>query len=295
MREGEHLTAGTPGGGPVAAAVRFAGGPTAVLDVAGLRLLADPTADTLAAVTGPARRPGAGGPGVIHVVLLSHLRHTDGLDCDERRLFATVPLTLTTAQAAMRLGRNATALPAWYHLTLERPDGGRAEVTGIPVGHHRSAGGRGAREDEAGPATGFVLSGTDLRTVYLSGGNTSPEVFDAVARRFGPIDLALLPVAVDDAPLRDGGPAPTGSRAATRGVAEAAMKAAENADAESAMKAAEEAAAQAAMKAAEEAAAQAAVKAAERLGARRVVPLPWRPGRRPSAAHPPGIAEDHAV
>jgi L-ascorbate metabolism protein UlaG (beta-lactamase superfamily) len=50
--------------------------------------------------------------------------------------------------------------------------------------------------DESGnvtcEVTGFVLSGADLPTVYLSGDNTSIGAVVAIAERVGPVDVAVL-------------------------------------------------------------------------------------------------------
>jgi L-ascorbate metabolism protein UlaG (beta-lactamase superfamily) len=175
--------------------VRLVGGPTALLEIAGLRPLTDPTFDTVGSVFGAPQPLVADDSLPIQAVLLSRNRHADGLDGAGRRLFATVPLTLTTTTAADRLGRNATALPPWYHLTLERPDGGWVKVTGVPARH-----GPAGAERVTGSATGFVLTGTDVPTVYISGGNTSLEIVTAVAERFAPVDLALLPAAAARTP-----------------------------------------------------------------------------------------------
>src|SRR6266498_119834 len=64
---------------------RLVGGPTAILEYAGLRWLTDPSlsppgtyAGDLVKTTGPAVEPDAIGP--IDVVLLSHEHHSDNLD-----------------------------------------------------------------------------------------------------------------------------------------------------------------------------------------------------------------------
>jgi hypothetical protein len=61
-----------------------------------------------------------------------------------------------------------------------RPDGGELRITGVPA------------QPEPGEVTGFVLSGVDTPTIYLSGGNVSPDVAEEVAQRCAPIDVAVL-------------------------------------------------------------------------------------------------------
>jgi len=73
-------------------------------------------------------------------------------------------MTLTSTETAGRPGGNATALPPWYHLALDRPDGGCVKVTGTPARH-----GPGTGQNTASPVTGFVLTGRDVPTIYVSG------------------------------------------------------------------------------------------------------------------------------
>jgi L-ascorbate metabolism protein UlaG (beta-lactamase superfamily) len=98
-----------------------------------------------------------------------------------------VPLVLTTPDGAARLGGAARALPPWYHLSLPRPDGGEVRITGVPAQH-----GPDGTTGLTGPVTGFVLSGVDMPTVYVSGDNASLDVVRAVARRCGPVAIAVL-------------------------------------------------------------------------------------------------------
>jgi L-ascorbate metabolism protein UlaG (beta-lactamase superfamily) len=176
--------------------IQVIGGPTAVLELGGLRLLTDPTFDppgeylvggrTLTKLLGPAvplDRVGA-----VDAVLLSHDQHADNLDRSGRAYLAEVPLVLTTRSAAGRLGAGVTALPPWSHIDLTRPDGqGDLRITAVPAQH-----GPDGTEHIVGEVTGFVLTATDLPTVYVSGDNASLDVVREVAGRFPRIDLALL-------------------------------------------------------------------------------------------------------
>ncbi|MBX6768326.1 MAG: MBL fold metallo-hydrolase, partial [Actinomadura rubrobrunea] len=81
------------------------GGPTAVLELGGLRLLTDPTFDppgdypigdhVLTKTAPPA--VDAAAIGAVDAVLLSHDQHPDNLDRAGRALLDTVPLVLSTA------------------------------------------------------------------------------------------------------------------------------------------------------------------------------------------------------
>lgn len=175
--------------------VQYVGGPTAIIDMGGARLVVDPTFDPpgdypigarkLVKTTGPAVRPGD--IGRIDAVLLSHDQHPDNLDNAGRAYVARAPLTLSTASAQERLGGQVTALPNWDHVDLPRSGGAALRVTGVPAQH-----GPDGSEHLVGEVTGFVLSGADLPTVYVSGDNASLDVVRTIADRLGPFDVALL-------------------------------------------------------------------------------------------------------
>ncbi|MEU1520057.1 MBL fold metallo-hydrolase [Streptomyces sp. NPDC005811] len=179
--------------------VRVFGGPTAVFEYGGLRILTDPTFDAPGDYQVPGgplltkTAPSVGSPadlGPIDVVLLSHDEHADNLDNSGRALLADVPLTLTTPGGGQRLGDRAQGLADWASVELERPGGGTVTVTGVPAIH-----GPGAREDVepiSGQVVGFILTGEGLPTVYVSGDNASLEAVKEIAERFGPVDTALL-------------------------------------------------------------------------------------------------------
>ncbi len=187
--------------------VQVIGGPTAVIELGGLRFLTDPTFDgpgdhpvgqrTLVKTEGPALTPAEIGP--VDAVLLSHDQHPDNLDSSGRAVLADVPLALTTSVAAERLGGTARALPPWQRLDLTCPSGQPLHVTGVPAQH-----GPDGSEHVTGPVTGFVLTGADLPTVYVSGDNASLDVVRAVAARCGPVDVALLFAGAARTPLLDG-------------------------------------------------------------------------------------------
>ncbi|KUH39010.1 MULTISPECIES: MBL fold metallo-hydrolase [Streptomyces] len=180
--------------------VRVFGGPTALFEYGGLRFLTDPTFDGPGDHQAPAvvltkTAAAAGSPadlGRVDVVLLSHDEHADNLDTSGRALLADVPLTLTTPGGGERLGQAATGLADWQSIELDRRDGvpGTVTVTGVPAIH-----GPGQREEVepiCGEVVGFVLTGEDLPTVYVSGDNASLDAVKEIAERFAPVDTALL-------------------------------------------------------------------------------------------------------
>ena len=175
--------------------VQYLGGPTALLELGGVRLLADPTFDppgsypigerVLTKTLGPALHPDE--LGHVDAVLLSHDQHPDNLDRLGREYLRTVPAVFSTAAAAARLGEPVRALPNWQQTELTRPGGGTLRLTGVPAQH-----GPEGSEPLVGEVSGFVVSGTGLPTVYVSGDNASLSVVRAIADRLGPVDVALL-------------------------------------------------------------------------------------------------------
>lgn len=179
--------------------IQLVGGPTAVLEVGGLRLLTDPTFDepgsfprpngpTLVKLAPPAVSPAELGP--VDAVLLSHDQHADNLDNYGRALLARIPRTFTTPAGAARLsadGVSVRGLPPWEQADLARPDGVPLHVTAVPARH-----GPEGCEPFSGAVTGFVLTAADLPTIYLSGDNAWLGAVGQVAERFGTVDIAVL-------------------------------------------------------------------------------------------------------
>jgi L-ascorbate metabolism protein UlaG (beta-lactamase superfamily) len=144
------------------------GGPTTVVDLAGSRLVVDPTFDPpgdkgyLTKLRGPATSEADLGP--VDAVLVSHDLHPDNLD-DRGRAFAlAAPLLVTGPRSAGRLGPAATPLTAWETVSLPRGDrAGDLTIRAVPAMHGPVDGAR----DEDGhvncEVTGFVLSADAFR------------------------------------------------------------------------------------------------------------------------------------
>ncbi|MCS5717997.1 MBL fold metallo-hydrolase [Herbiconiux sp. CPCC 205763] len=175
--------------------VQLIGGPTALIEIGGLRLLTDPTfsppgpqpsgASILTKVTGPA--VSADDVGAIDAVLLSHDQHPDNLDEAGRAYLPRVPIVVTTQLAAERLGGNAVGVGPWTHTELLRPEGGVLRVVAVPAIH-----GPDGMEASSGPVIGFVLQGEGVPTTYVSGDNASLRVVEEVAHHLGPVEIAVL-------------------------------------------------------------------------------------------------------
>lgn len=171
--------------------VTFVGGPTALLEMGGKRLLTDPTFSPAGVHRSAAGRPltktedpglAVADVGTVDAVLLSHDQHTDNLDPAGRDLVGRTLLTLTTISGAKRLRGTAQGLAPWTTIRL-----GPLELTSVPAQH-----GPPGCERFTGEVTGFVLRGRNLPTVYVSGDNASLEVVGHIARRVRKVDVALL-------------------------------------------------------------------------------------------------------
>jgi L-ascorbate metabolism protein UlaG (beta-lactamase superfamily) len=177
---------------PTSLTVFAVGGPTAVLEFAGLRILTDPSFDPpgdtphgLHKLAGPAVAPDDVLP--IDLVLLSHDHHDDNLDTSGRAFLARAGRTLTTTAGAERLDGNATGLEPWESLEVDRPGGRTLTITAVPAQH-----GPDGTDHLTGPVIGFVLTAPDVPTLYVSGDNASVDIVRTIADRVGPIELAVL-------------------------------------------------------------------------------------------------------
>ncbi|WTW96427.1 MBL fold metallo-hydrolase [Streptomycetaceae bacterium NBC_01309] len=192
--------------------VTHVGGPTTILEVAGARILIDPTFDQPKKYKSGLEKtqPPAFGTdkiGRIDAVLLSHDQHDDNLDDAGRELLKNVPVVLSTPGAHKRLGDHVTGMASWTSVEVKTAKG-TVKVTAVPALH----GPDGVDRGEDGEVTGFVLSGEGVPTTYISGDNASvkvaKEVGDRVKREIGPIDTAVIfagaartPAILDNAPL----------------------------------------------------------------------------------------------
>ena len=176
------------------ATLTYVGGPTALIEIAGVRLLTDPTFDaagteypgpgyTLRKTMAPALADAA--LGRLDAVLLSHDHHADNLDGAGRALLARVPRVLTTQVGAQRLGPPARALAPGESVVLGEGRGA-VRVTATP-GRHGPVGG------DRGPVIGFLLQplAAPEPAVYVSGDTVWYEAIADIARTTR-VGLALL-------------------------------------------------------------------------------------------------------
>lgn len=189
----------------------YVGGPTVILDVAGLRFVTDPTFDdggtnyeTPVYVLHKSASPAVDKNvlGLIDAVLLSHDHHFDNLDRSGRALLAHARRVFVPLAGAERLGGGATGLSAWERVELDASGDARVRITATPARH-------GPLNGDRGPVIGFLLS--DARSaserapsIYISGDTVWYEGVEEVARR---ADVRVAFLFMGAARVREVGPA----------------------------------------------------------------------------------------
>jgi L-ascorbate metabolism protein UlaG (beta-lactamase superfamily) len=172
------------------------GGPTVLIEHAGLRLLTDPTFDPPGTYKGPhspVHHVKTTGPamgvdelGELDAVLLSHDQHFDNLDNAGRALLPRVPAVFTTVSGAARLGGEAVGLAPFETRTLANGKGQSLLLTATPARH-------GPVGVDVGEVVGFALGRErpgDL--LYLTGDTLWFDGTAEVARRFSPAVVVLF-------------------------------------------------------------------------------------------------------
>src|SRR6266700_2953223 len=163
--------------------ITLIGGPTALIEIDGFRLLTDPTFDApgvyqlphvkLEKLTGPALAAGQIGP--VDAVLLSHDQHADNLDHSGKDFLSKAKRVLTTEAGAKRLGGHAEGLAPWAVTELAGKNGHSLTITATPARH-----GPAGIEPMSGDVIGFVVTSSkaNSRPIYVSGDTVW---FDGVA------------------------------------------------------------------------------------------------------------------
>jgi L-ascorbate metabolism protein UlaG (beta-lactamase superfamily) len=175
-------------------AITHVGGPTVILDYAGLRLVTDPTFDPagtrhrigklpLTKLAGPAIA--AAKVGKVDAVLLSHDTHADNFDSAGRELAAKAGVVITTKAATGRLP-GAIGLRRWHTTTLTGVGGVTVTIMATPARHAAFG-----PHLLAGPVTGFLVTAPKRSAVYITGDNVSRRAAARVATR-AVIDVAVL-------------------------------------------------------------------------------------------------------
>jgi L-ascorbate metabolism protein UlaG (beta-lactamase superfamily) len=178
--------------------VTHIGGPTVLIEIAGWRLLTDPTFDPAGGkyrfgwgtgsqkLAGPAIAAADLAP--VDAVLLSHDHHDDNLDAAGRAMLPSAGAVVTTVPGAKRLGGNARGLAAWGTTRLEAPGKPTIEITATPCRH-----GPPLSHPIVGEVVGFALSweGQEHGVLWISGDTVFYDGVAAVAERLE-VDTALI-------------------------------------------------------------------------------------------------------
>jgi L-ascorbate metabolism protein UlaG (beta-lactamase superfamily) len=182
------------------ATIMHIGGPSTLIEVAGWRILTDPTFDppgkryffgwgtTSRKLAGPAVAAADLGP--IDAVLVTHHHHGDNLDPSAQALLPTWGTTYTTKKAAATLGAHCVGLAPWDTATLEAPGKETITITATPCRH-----GPVGSDPITGPVIGFSLAwaGQQHGELWITGDTVLyPALRDAVSRlRIGTMLLHL--------------------------------------------------------------------------------------------------------
>ena len=175
--------------------ITLIGGPTALIEAGGFRILTDPTFDApgdytlphvvLKKTAGPALS--AKEIGSVDAVLLSHDQHSDNFDRAGRDFAMSAPRLITTMAGAGRLGKPAEGLAPWQTAEITKSGVASLRITATPARH-----GPAGIEPFSGDVIGFVLSFTDgTPPIYVTGDTTWFGGTVEVARRF-PAGIVLL-------------------------------------------------------------------------------------------------------
>ena len=171
--------------------ITLIGGPTALIEFGGFRLLTDPTFDppgdyslphvTLTKLTPPALSLEQIGP--VDAVLLSHDQHADNLDHAGKAMLAKVGRVLTTKAGAARLGGHVEGLAPWDTAELSKAGAPSLHINATPARH-----GPAGIEPLSGDVIGFVLTPSDAgaRPIYITGDTVFYAGVAEVERRFKP-------------------------------------------------------------------------------------------------------------
>ena len=169
--------------------ITLIGGPTALIEVDGFRLLTDPTFDEPGAYQLPhVKLEKLIGPalsiekiGEIDAVLLSHDQHSDNLDHSGREFLKKAKRVLTTEVGAKRLGGHVEGFAPWASTELKGKNGHSLTITATPARH-----GPAGIEPFSGEVIGFVVSSSNpaTRPIYVSGDTVWFDGVAEVAKRF---------------------------------------------------------------------------------------------------------------
>ena len=174
------------------------GGPTVLIEVAGWRILTDPTFDapgrsySFGWGSGSTKLAGPSEPLAsllpIDAVLVSHDHHDDNLDAAGREVLPVAEVVVTTASGARRLGGSARGLEPWGATVLSSPGRPSIKVTATPCRH-----GPPGFHPIVGDVVGFALEweGQERGVLWITGDTVLYDGVLSVADRLR-VDVALV-------------------------------------------------------------------------------------------------------
>ena len=178
------------------ATITLIGGPTALIELDGFRLLTDPTFDDPGDYTLPhailkkTAKPALAADriGAVDAVLLSHDQHSDNLDVSGRAFLQKADRVFTTEAGAGRLGGNAQGLRPWETTEVAKGNSSALDIMATPARH-----GPIGIEPLSGDVVGFVISSRTkaFKPLYITGDTVWFDGVAEVQRRFAP-GLVLL-------------------------------------------------------------------------------------------------------
>ena len=178
--------------------VTHIGGPTVLVEVAGWRILTDPTFDDPGRryhfgwgtgsrkLTGPAISARDLGP--IDAVLLTHDHHADNLDDAGRALLPAAGTVITTTSGAKRLGGSTRGLEPWASTQIQGSGRPSIDITATPCRH-----GPPLAHAFVGDVIGFALrwDGQEHGALWISGDTVLYDGVREVASRLQ-VGVAIL-------------------------------------------------------------------------------------------------------
>jgi L-ascorbate metabolism protein UlaG (beta-lactamase superfamily) len=174
------------------------GGPTALIEVGGRRILTDPTFDPPGRSyrfgwgTGSRKLAGPAIPaseiGPLDAILLTHEHHDDNLDPEGRKLLPTARTIVTTVSGAARLTGDVRGLDFWQSTRLEGDGKPAIEITATPCRH-----GPPLSRPIVGDVVGFALrwDGQEHGVLWISGDTVLYDGVREVASRLT-VDTAIV-------------------------------------------------------------------------------------------------------
>lgn len=175
--------------------IKYVGGPTAYLEISGVKFIVDPVFDPKDTYYDLGKYKlhkkyaslvSADSIGEIDYILLTHDHHFDNLDHEGRKILPKAKNVLTTQIGSERLKGNSIGLKNWQTVQIPAKDGQIIQITGTPCRH-------GPINGDRGPVTGFILNFKDKpgEVIYISGDTVYYEEIDKIIARYN-IKLAIL-------------------------------------------------------------------------------------------------------